>query len=174
MNLSRNTFSTAGHIRKTLWVTALLTLMLTFAGRAYAGYKTNIYGVLVSYSGIGANAYYNINDNTLTVEVTESGGTLNITVGPDAPDVWGNFVDIHIVAGAVTLKAINIKGTIDCTPYVAGQVDFVGKFSLLNGVVGNTEAYGLNYGLGMVSLYIPFTISLKNSYCTAQLFGYPN
>ncbi|MBI3853264.1 MAG: hypothetical protein HY298_23690 [Verrucomicrobia bacterium] len=160
---------------KGLWLAVVIvSLMLAFASRSEAGFKTVIDGISVSYSGDGANAYYDPNDGTLTVAVSQSGGSLNIIVGPNAYLAWGTYTDIYILADGATLKSINIKGALNCTPFVAGQVNYVTKFTLLGGVVGDTDYYGQDFGLGMVSSAIPVSISLKKSYATAQLFGYPN
>ena len=184
MNLDRNQFSiflrtSAAKVLpvggKGLWTTvAVVSLMVTFGSRSEAAFKTVIDGISVSYSGDGADAYYDSTDNTLTVAVTQSGGSLNILVGPNAYLAWGSYVDVYILADSATLKSINIKGSVSCTPFIAGQVNYVTKFALLNGVVGDTDYYGQDFGLGMVSISNPVSISLKNSYTTAQLFGYAN
>jgi hypothetical protein len=152
---------------------AFLVSFFLAVASVQASYKTILGGVTVSYSG-DAIAYFDSNDGTLTVRVLTGGGNLLVSVGPSAPVTWGEGVDIYILADDQTLKSINIKGSPYCTPYVCGDVWYVSKFSLSLGVVGNTIYYGGNYGLGMGSMYIPTSISLKNSYATAQLFGYPN
>jgi hypothetical protein len=76
------------------------------------------------------------------------------------------------MADAATLKSIKIKGSDTCTPFVCGQVNYVGTFSLQNGVVGDTDFYGLDFGLGMVSPLQPTKIAIKNGYATAQMFGF--
>jgi hypothetical protein len=146
-----------------------------FAGvsRSEASFKQVIGGVTVSYSGDGT-AYHDPDDGTITISLTSNDGTLNVTVGPDALASWGSYVDIYILADSVALKGINIKGTVACRPYVCGNVGYVSKFSMVLGVVGNTNYYGVNYGLGMGSDYVPGTVTLKNSYTTAQLLGYLN
>lgn len=156
-----------------LAIAALSFLLLSASRSEAASYKRIIDGITVSYSG-EAVAYYDTNDNTLTVEIGTGGGNLNITVGSTASYYWGSGVDIYILAGNDILKSISIKGNWSCVPYVCGDVYYVNKFSLMNGVVGDTIYYGPSFGLGMNSSYIPAAISLKNSYATAQIFGYPN
>jgi hypothetical protein len=154
----------------------LILVALSFffcATRSEAAYQDVVGGVKVSYSG-DAVAYYDSTDGTLTVVVLSSHGSLTISVGPDAHLDWGNYVDIYIMADNRTLKSISIKGQPACTAYVCGEVWYVSKFALSHGVVGNTLYYGTGFGLGMGSNYIPSSISLRNSYMTAQLFGYSN
>jgi hypothetical protein len=152
---------------------AIVGLLLVSVYTSNASFKTVVGGVTVSYSGTGT-AYYDSNDGTLTVSIGSDGGSLAITVGPTANLNWGNYVDIYIVANNATLKAISIKGSLACVPYVCGEVWYVDKFALSNGVVGDTTYYGSDFGLGMGANSFPSSISLKNSYTTAQLFGFAN
>jgi hypothetical protein len=164
---------------KTALVYIALVLGLVFAGinRCEATIRTNIMGVTISYSGIGL-AYFDTSDQTVTIEVPYASGSvpgsLTVTVGPDAPNLAGSAVDIYILADNATFKSINIKGTELCTPFVCGNVDYCSKFALLSGVIGSTASYGPDFGLGAFSSNVSATIALKNSYTTAQLFGFPN
>jgi hypothetical protein len=166
---------------KTALVYIALILGLFFAGinRCEATIRTNIGGITISYSGTAGSAYFDPTDETLTIEIPyPSGsvpGSLTVTVGPDAPATWSSAVDIYILADDATFKSINIKGTELCTPFICGNVDYCSKFALLSGVIGSTASYGPDFGLGIFSSFAPpVTISLKNSYTTAQLFGFPN
>jgi hypothetical protein len=159
---------------KMLWSVAIIVLLLmTLVNRAEASFKTVVGGITVSYSGAGS-AYFDSTDGTLTIEINSSGGNLLVSVGSTANASWGNYVDVYILADNATLNSINIKGSTTCTPYICGEVWYVSKFTLSNGVVGDTLYYGWDFGLGMGANTIPSSISLKNSYATAQLFGYPN
>lgn len=158
---------------KGVWIAIVAVGFLLLANRSEASYKTVIGGITVSYSG-EANAYYDPDDGTLTVKILSDGGSLSVTVGTAANVSWSNGVDVYIMANDKTLKSINIKGSLSCTPYVCGDVWYVSKFALSYGVIGNTVYYGGSFGLGMGSNYVPASVSLKNSYTTAQLFGYPN
>jgi hypothetical protein len=149
----------------------IVGLVFGLAGYSEAGYKTVIDGISVSYSKDGANAYYDEEDGTLTVAIGEDGGALKISVGPDAPSGWGDYVDIYILADDASLKSIQIKGTDTCTPYIVGQVGYVSSFKLLNGVVGGTDYYP-DLGLGRVSVYMPSKITFQNSVAVAQVLGY--
>jgi hypothetical protein len=172
MNLTTLKKTTRLHFGAILIVTCL---MLGSASRSLAaGYKAVIDGITVSYSLPGATAYYDPDDNTLTVYVTQSGGSLNVTVGPTAFSIWGNSVDIYILANGMSFKSISIKGTPSCWPFICGDIYYTGKFALLNGVIGNTITYGPDFGLGAASTAITPSISLKYSWTTAQLLGYPN
>jgi hypothetical protein len=173
MNLTRSIKTIAGVKFGTIFIAACV--LFASAGRSLAaGYKTVMGGITVSYSLPGAVAYYDTNDNTLTISVSQSGGSLNVTIGSTAYASWGNGVDIYILAGSTTFKSISIKGTPSCWPYVCGDIFYTAKFSLFDGVVGNTVYYGMNFGLGAASTAITPSISLKNSWTTAQLLGYPN
>jgi hypothetical protein len=150
-------------------------LFIASAGRSLAaGYKTIIGGITVSYSLPGASAYWDTNDNTLTISIGQSGGSLSVSVGSTAYASWGNGVDIYILADNASFKSISIKGTPACWAYVCGDVYYTSKFAMTDGVVGNTLAYGPDFGLGMAAPSAPTSISLKNSWTTAQLLGYPN
>ena len=173
MNLTRSLKNTVTAKFGAIFIVAFL--MIGFTGRSLAaGYKTVIGGITVSYSLQGASAYYNTNDNTLTISVSQSGGNLNVTVGSTAYGTWGSSVDIYIAADNTSFKSISIKGTPSCWPYIAGDVYYTSKFTLFDGVVGNTVYYGADYGLGAASTAVTSSISLKNSWTTAQLLGYPN
>ncbi len=149
-----------------------VTLLLVFAGRSEAKFKSEVGGVTITYSNDGAAAYFDPNDGTLTVEVSGSGGSLRIVVGSSAYFSWGGEVDIYILADSASLKSITIIGSPFCTPFVCGQVGYVDKFSMKNGVVGDTAYYGQDFGLGMVSLGNPMKVTLTNGYATAQMFGF--
>jgi hypothetical protein len=149
-------------------------MLLASTNPSEAKSKIIVGGVTVSFSGNGLLAYYYEPDGTLSIEVpAQTGGSLTITVGSTAYLSWGNFVDIYLLADFASLKSITVKGHATCTPFVVGQVGFVNKFALSKGVIGGTDYYGVDFGLGMVSPFIPSAISLKQSYTTAQLFGYP-
>jgi hypothetical protein len=146
--------------------------LVVAASRSDAAYKTVNGGITVSYSGDGASAYYDSSDGTLTIEITQGGGSLKVTVGPTANATWGDYVDIYISADNADLKSISIKGSATCTPYLCGQVNYASKFNLTGGVVGDTDYYGQDFGLGSISDTVTVSIGMKYSYTTAQLFGY--
>jgi hypothetical protein len=157
-----------------LWLSAIVTVfLLALANQAEAAFKTVVGGVTVSYSGSGA-AYFDADDGTLTVRIDSDGGNLVVTVGSTASASWGSGVDVYILANNAVLNSISVKGNSTCIAYVCGDVWYVKKFSLSLGVIGDTIFYGVDFGLGMGAQSVPATISMKNSYATAQLFGYPN
>jgi hypothetical protein len=159
---------------------AVCLLAFSVAGRCEAaGYKAVLGGITISYSLPGASAYYYPDDGTLTVEVTQDGGSLSISCGSTANANWGNLVDVYILANNTVLKSISIKGfsskdAAPCWPCVCGDVYYVSKFAMSYGCIGGTAYYGRDFGLGEASKYVTSAISLKNSYATAQLLGYPN
>lgn len=169
--LSRRITSAIGHSFGIAM--AVSCFLLLSAARSEASYKTVIGGITVSYSGY-AVAYYDSTDDTLTVEIDSSGGSLNISVGSTASSYWGSYVDVYINAPGYVMKSMSIKGNAYCTPYVCGNIYYVDKFSLSGGVVGGTDYYGRDFGLGMTSNYIPTAVSMKYSYALAQIFGYSN
>jgi hypothetical protein len=146
-------------------------ILLLAAQTATAGYKASIFGITVSCSSVAADAYYDPNDNTLTVDVAGS-ASLSIVVTPLAALDWGQYADIYIVGDTANLTVLSIKGTATCVPFVCGNVGYVKTFLLNGGVVGDTDTYGLDFGLGMVSAYSPASISMKKSCATAQVLGY--
>ena len=161
--------STVARLRMAGLVTSLVAII---ASESAAKFKTVIDGITVTYSNDGADAYFDPEDGTLTVEIDGSGGALGIVVGPTAFFYWGDYVDIYILADNAALKSIKIKGAETCIPFVCGQVGSVGSFSLTNGVVGGTDTYGQDFGIGRVSPFEPAKISLKQSYALAQVLGY--
>lgn len=166
--------SICGYVGHSLGIAiAVICFLLLSAARSEASYKTVIGGITVSYSGY-AVAYYDSYDDTLTVEIDSSGGSLNISVGSTATNSWGGYVDVFIDAGGVVMKSMSIKGSPACTPYVCGNIYYVDKFSMSLGVIGGTDTYGRDVGLGMTSTYIPTAVSMKYSYALAQIFGYAN
>src|ERR1041385_2508693 len=121
MNLTRTLKHTA--IAKFGAIFIVACLMIGFTGRSLAaGYKTVIGGITVAYSLPGASAYYDADDNTLTISVSQSGGSLNVTVGSTAYATWGSTMDIYILAGNASFKSISIKGTPSCWPFICGDV----------------------------------------------------
>jgi hypothetical protein len=152
-------------------ILSLVAMTLLAAQTATAGYKAVVFGVTVSCSSLAADAYYDSGDNTLTVDVAGS-ASLNIVVTPSAAAAWGEYVDIYIVGDTASLTTLSIKGTATCIPFVCGNVGYVKTFLLNGGVVGDTDTYGLDFGLGMVSSYSPASISMKRSCATAQVLGY--
>src|SRR5437667_2180457 len=145
MNYSR----VAGRSRS-IQRTVVVALIIFAASQCHAGYKNVIGGITVTYSGDGAEAYYDPNDGTLTISVTESGGSLKVTAGPEAPATWGGYADVYILADNAVFKSIAFKGSPSVLLYLTGQVFYVGKFSLTYGVVGSTDSYP-DQGVGMVS-----------------------
>jgi hypothetical protein len=149
------------------------TLLLLFVDHATAG-KVVVNGITVSFSKTAAvSAYYDSTDGTLTVSVSGN-GALSITVGSTASASWGQYADIYILGSSANLSALTIKGAATCVPFVCGEVGYVKSFALSKGVVGDTDSYGRDFGLGMTANTVPSSISLKNSYTTAQLLGYSN
>jgi len=153
-----------------------IVLVVAFLGALTAPgdakYKAVIGGITVSYSNDGATAFFDPDDGTLTILVAQSGGSLNVVVSATAFFSWGSFVDIYIVADDAVMHSIKIKSTGACVPFVCGQVGYVQTFSLTNGVVGDTETYGQDFGLGMVFLSDPAKISIQQGYATAQVLGF--
>src|SRR5262249_7994899 len=94
------------------------------------------------YSKAGMDAYYNASDDTLTINVTESGGTLVVTATSDAPTNWGSYIDTVIYGYGADVKNINLKGRPDAAFFVAGEMNSCDHFMVKNGFVGGTDYYG--------------------------------
>lgn len=141
-----------------------------------AGYTVTIGGVKVSYTKPGCNAYYDLIDDTLTIEITDDDGALTVTAGSFAAQNWGGHTDIYIVADATILKSITLKGRADILFYVMGQVAYCPKFTSTYTNVGSPyfapAPDGVVMGLGSHWLSPPATaISMKYGECAAPLFG---
>jgi PKD repeat protein len=136
-----------------------------------AAYVTDIDGVKVRYSLPGCSAYYNNDDGTLTIQITESDGDLLVKCGDEAYVVWGNVCDLVISAPDASINTMVLKGNLETQLCVAGNVSYVKNFKLKYGAVGNTESYGPETGLGCTSLMPPNKILIKWGWTTAPLLG---
>ena len=161
-------------LSRALGLVTVLAVSLA-SGAAHAGFKVTIEGVSVSYSGDGADAYYDAVDGTLTIVIDESGGSLKIKGGSEcvSSPLWDGFVDVYLVAGDAVLSSISIKGTPDCEFFLAGTVDYVQKLSITSGFVGDLTCYPLSFGLYANSVALPKSISIKNGWAEAPVLGTP-
>ncbi len=141
-------------------------------------YMTSIHGVKVKYSRGGCRAWYDELDGnrTLTIDIWEDGGTLNVIAGPDAPPFWGSRCDVFVYAPEASIKRMNLHGRQGTQLYLCGQVGYVRNFFLKRGFVGDTLYCGPDIGLGSAAEDPPKNILIKRGYTTAPLFGlsYPD
>jgi PKD repeat protein len=137
-----------------------------------AAYVVDIDGVKVRYSLPGCVAYYNDDDGTLTVEVSQRGGDLLVKCGEDAYLVWGDYCDVYIDAPDVSINNVMLKGNPETQLNVVGSVSYVNNFKLKYGCVGDTGHYDEDFGLGCTSSLVPPNkILLKWGWTTAPLLG---
>jgi hypothetical protein len=136
-----------------------------------AAYVTEVDGVKVRYSLPGCAAYRNLDDGTLTVEITESGGNLLVKCGDEACLGWGNSCDLVILGAEASVNTMVLRGNLDTQLYVAGNVAYVKNFKLKYGCVGDTDHYDEDFGLGCTSLLPPNKILIKWGWTTAPVLG---
>lgn len=159
--------------KKSLLLLGILavTLAPTAGPSALAGYSVTIGGVRVSYSRAGCFAYFDQNDGTLTVELSQDAGTLTVTAQRTAAQNWGGYTDIYIDGADSMVRGITLNGRSDNPFYVTGQIAYTRKFSSNYTVVGDTDFYG-DAGLGSSDLMPwPDSISMRNGGCVGPLFG---
>jgi hypothetical protein len=136
-----------------------------------AAYATEIDGIKVRYSEPGCVAYRNLDDGTLTVNITESDGNLLVKCTDEAYDVWGDFCDLIVIAPDASINNMILKGTLETQLRVAGNVGYVKNFKLKYGCVGDTDFYGEDFGLyGTYSLR-PNKILIQWGWTTAPVLG---
>lgn len=140
--------------RRTLLSFLLVTVMVVcgsamLASEAKAGVTVDVYGVKVTYSKYGMDAYYDSSDGTVTVYVMEPYGNLNITVTPNAY-YYFNYVDLYIYSpyslNAMTIKGLNANGMY-VPAFLVGQIYYTKTATFWNGWSGLTDYYP-TYGLG--------------------------
>jgi hypothetical protein len=150
----------------------VLGVGLALAAPAVAGTTINVGGVKVQYSKTGGmDAYYNAGDDTLTIVLSESGGTLVVTATADAPLNWGSYVDTVIFGFGVDVKNIILKGRTDAPFFVAGEMNHCDRFMVKNGFVGGTDYYG-DTGLYSDSGGISTSIKIFNGVAIGPVFVY--
>jgi PKD repeat protein len=136
------------------------------------GYKTLILGLKVSYSEPTCFACYNTLNDTLLIAVWgDETGILTVTAGEDAQTYWGPRCDIFIDAPEASIKRVKLKGTEEIQLYVCGQVEYVKNLVLKHGFVGDTEAYGEEFGLGSSAQDPAKKILIRWGATTAPVFG---
>lgn len=136
-----------------------------------AGYTVTIGGVKVSYTKAGCSAYYDQNDDTLTIELSQDAGNLTVTAQRTAAQNWGGYTDVYIAGDDSMVKGITLNGRSDNPFYVVGQIAYTKKFSSNYTVIGDTDYYG-DTGLGSAdAMPWPDSISMKNGGCVGPLFG---
>jgi hypothetical protein len=136
-----------------------------------AEYVADIGGIKVRYTKPGCLAFYNDEDDTLTVQVTESGGDLLVKCGDEAYLVWDDSCDLRISAPGASINTMILKGNLETQLHVAGEVDYVKSFKLKYGSVGDTDFYGPDFGLYNTSLVPPNKILFKWGWATAPVLG---
>jgi PKD repeat protein len=134
-------------------------------------YKTIINDIKVKYNKGGCFARYSDLDGTLTIDIWEDDGVLDLTCGEDASTYWGPRCDVFIYAPDTSIKKIHLKGTPETELYVCGQVGYVKKFILKHGFLGDTDYYGPDVGLGSAAQDPPKKILLKWGAATAAVLG---
>ena len=137
-----------------------------------AAYTVDIGDIKVTYSEPDCLAYENDTDGTLTIQITDSDGTLKVICGPEAYLHWGDHCDIYIDAPDASVKTMNLKGRLETQLYVCGEVDYVKNFKLKYGCVGDTEFYGEDFGLFQTApIELPNKILIKWGWMTAPVLG---
>jgi len=136
-----------------------------------ARYVAEVYGVKVNYSKAGCVAYYNDDDGTLTVEITEGGGNLLVKCGEAAYLDWDDYCDVYIDAPDASINNMILKGNLNTQLHVVGSVGYLNNFKLKYGCVGDTDHYDENFGLGCTSLTPPNKILIKYGWTKAPLLG---
>ncbi len=151
---------------------AILSLLLLCAASPLlgAGFSANIDGVVVKYSLPGANAYYDPDDETLTINITQSGGTLSVTATKTAQAVWGSYVDVYMAGADVEFKSLKFTGREECRFYITGQCYHIRNFGLAFGYVGGTDFYG-DRGIGMSGPFVIPTVKMRYSKTIGPLGG---
>jgi hypothetical protein len=151
----------------------VLAVVVAVPGLARAGYKTVVGGVSVSYSKLDAEAFYDPDDDTLTIFVYESGGSLKVTARTDCNTFWGGAVDVFIqTLEDVVLSSISLKGRTDCAFFVGGFVGGASKLTASLSVIGLLDAYEPDFGLFTYQLIIPKSISIKNGVAAGPVLLY--
>jgi len=137
----------------TRYVAAVLVGVALLAAVSTAEAHTQwVGGIKVTYSKPGFEAYHDQDDDTLTIRITQGGGSLNVKATPAAIYYWGSECDVYLWGmPGVDIKNIKLKGYIGdydyCVLYVCGYVHYVKKFTLQYGAVGYTWYYGRDFGL---------------------------
>jgi hypothetical protein len=165
-----------GKLKIARYVAAVLVGVALLAALSTAEAQVQLYwqevgGILVGYSNPLFDAYWDSFDDTLTVEVLMSGGPLVIKATEIAPIFWGPYCDVYILADFANITTVKLKGHDMCPLYVCGYVDFANKFILKNGVVGNTDYWGPDFGLYRDSLFGPKKIAMKWGYSTGAVLA---
>jgi len=153
-------------------VGALLAVGIAFTAPAVAA-TINVGGVKVTYSKAGMDAYYNAGDDTLTIVLSESGGTLVVTATGEANANWGSYVDTVIFGFGIDVKNIILKGRSDAAFFVAGEMNTCDKFMVKNGFVGGTDYYG-DTGLYSDAGAVSTSIKIFNGVAIGPVFVYPS
>jgi len=153
---------------------AAIFLLVVCTEAEAAGYKNEVLGIGVSYSLPGCVAYYDAIDDTVTIEITQSGGVLKVKTGKMATFHWPEgWSDIFIHAPGVHLAGIKLSGKPATILFVCGQVGSCNKFQMKNGAVGGTDFYGLSVGLEATVNVAASKIIMKNGFVTGSLLGPP-
>ena len=109
--------------------------------------------------------------NTLTIQVTDSGGDLIVACGEEAYLDWEDYCDIYIDAPDASINMMILKGRPETQLHICGEVGYVKNFKLKYGCVGDTDYFGPWYGLGNTSLLPPDKILIKWGWTTAPVLG---
>lgn len=159
------------HPGRRILIALCFLIGLAGAGSARgAGSSVYLRGVLVKYSLPGMDAYYDADDETLTIDVWQSGGKLSVRVTDEAYYYWGDYIDIYLLADDRHLPSVTIKGSPLCFPYIAGQFGCLDKFSLTEGCVGGTDYYG-EMGIGMSACSMLVSVKMKYAMTMGPLGG---
>jgi hypothetical protein len=154
---------------------AAIILLVICTGAEAAGYKTEVLGIKVSYSLPGCFAFYDVVDDTITINITQSGGRLKVTPGKTATFWWPEgWSDIFINAAGMHLAKMSFTGKPSTLLFVCGQVgSCLNFFAIKNGAVGATDFYGLLVGLEATTFMASRKIIVKNGLVTGSLLGPP-
>ena len=136
-----------------------------------AAYTFEYGDVKVRYTKLGCVAFYNDDDGTLTVQITESGGDLLVKCGDEAYLAWNDYCDLLISGPDASINNVILKGRPETQLHVAGNVAYVKNLKLKYGCVGDTDEYGEDFGLGCTSLIPPNKILIKWGWMTAPALG---
>ncbi len=136
-----------------------------------AAYREYIGDIKVTYTEPGCVAYRDLDTNTLTIQVTDSGGDLIVACGEEAYLDWEDYCDIYIDAPDASINMMILKGRPETQLHICGEVGYVKNFKLKYGCVGDTDYFGPWYGLGNTSLLPPDKILIKWGWTTAPVLG---
>ncbi len=157
------------------WQAALVGVLaaVVWSGTAMGGATFLVTGIKVGISCPG-DAWYDGSDDTVTVQPWFDFCTVKITGSTLGTAIRGPYCDVFIWADDIMVKAIAMKGTEATWFYTTGQTYDCYSFKGTYTNAGNTDAYGVDVGLGMYTSgmgWVANTVALKYGVCWAGLLA---